>query len=185
MILRMRSSLAQGEHGPDSVVVFVTTSKALLEQVEAEVERQAALLSRGSIIREVLDKHAYGFLVSSIQEGVELVNAFAPEHLVLVTRDEEAVLNGIRTAGAIYAGSLSTVACGDFLAGPSHTLPTGGAGKSFSGLRADQFQRRTSVVRMDRNAVLNSAPYVAEFARVEGLDAHNHSIQVRAARVDR
>ncbi len=177
--------LAQGEHGPDSVVVFVTTSEALLEQVDAEVERQAALLSRGSIIREVLDKHAYGFLVSSIQEGVELVNAFAPEHLVLVTRDEEAVLNGIRTAGAIYAGSLSTVACGDFLAGPSHTLPTGGAGKSFSGLRADQFQRRTSVVRMDRNAVLNSAPYVAEFARVEGLDAHNHSIQVRAARVDR
>lgn len=106
--------LAQGEHGPDSVVVFVTTSEALLEQVDAEVERQAALLSRGSIIREVLDKHAYGFLVSSIQEGVELVNAFAPEHLVLVTRDEEAVLNGIRTAGAIYAGSLSTVACGDF-----------------------------------------------------------------------
>lgn len=153
--------------------------------MDAEVERQAALLSRGSIIREVLDKHAYGFLVSSIQEGVELVNAFAPEHLVLVTRDEEAVLNGIRTTGAIYAGSLSTVACGDFLAGPSHTLPTGGAGKSFSGLRADQFQRRTSVVRMNRDAVLNSAPYVAEFARVEGLDAHNHSIQVRAARVNR
>lgn len=68
---------------------------------------------------------------------------------------------------------------------PSHTLPTGGAGKSFSGLRADQFQRRTSVVRMNREAVLKSAPYVAEFARVEGLDAHNHSIQVRAARVDR
>ena len=177
--------LAQGEHGPDSVVVFVTTSEALLEQVEAEVERQAALLSRGSIIREVLDKHAYGFLVSSIQEGVDLVNAFAPEHLVLVTRDEDAVLDGIRTAGAIYAGALSTVACGDFLAGPSHTLPTGGAGKSFSGLRADQFQRRTSVVRMNRDAVLKSAPYVAEFARVEGLDAHNHSIQVRAARVDR
>ena len=114
------------------------------------MERQAALLSRGSIIREVLDKHAYGFLVSSIQEGVDLVNAFAPEHLVLVTRDEDAVLDGIRTAGAIYAGAFSTVACGDFLAGPSHTLPTGGAGKSFSGLRADQFQRRTSVVRMNR-----------------------------------
>ncbi len=173
--------LAQGEHGPDSVVVFVTTSEALLEQVEAEVERQAALLSRGSIIREVLDKHAYGFLVSSIQEGVDLVNAFAPEHLVLVTRDEDAVLDGIRTAGAIYAGAFSTVACGDFLAGPSHTLPTGGAGKSFSGLRADQFQRRTSVVRMNREAVLKSAPYVAEFARVEGLDAHNHSIQVNEA----
>lgn len=174
--------LAQGEHGPDSVVVFVTTSEQLLAQVEAQVERQAALLSRGVIIREVLDKHAYGFLVSSIEEGVELVNAFAPEHLVLVTADEDAVLAQIRTAGAIYAGQLSTVACGDFLAGPSHTLPTGGAGKSFSGLRADQFQRRTSVVRMDRDSVLKSAPYVAEFARVEGLDAHNHSIQVRAER---
>lgn len=174
--------LAQGEHGPDSVVVFVTTSEQLLAQVEAEVERQAALLSRGVIIREVLDKHAYGFLVSSIEEGVELVNAFAPEHLVLVTADEDAVLAQIRTAGAIYAGQLSTVACGDFLAGPSHTLPTGGAGKSFSGLRADQFQRRTSVVRMDRDSVLKSAPYVAEFARMEGLDAHNHSIQVRAER---
>lgn len=174
--------LAQGEHGPDSVVVFVTTSEQLLAQVEAQVERQAALLSRGVIIREVLDKHAYGFLVYSIEEGVELVNAFAPEHLVLVTADEDAVLAQIRTAGAIYAGQLSTVACGDFLAGPSHTLPTGGAGKSFSGLRADQFQRRTSVVRMDRDSVLKSAPYVAEFARVEGLDAHNHSIQVRAER---
>ena len=176
--------LAQGEHGPDSVVVFVTTSEELLERVEAEVERQAALLSRGAIIREVLDKHAYGFLVSSIQEGVDLVNAFAPEHLVLVTEDEESVLAAIRTAGAIYAGALSTVACGDFLAGPSHTLPTGGAGKSFSGLRADQFQRRTSVVRMNGDAVLRSAPYVAEFARVEGLDAHNHSLQVRALRVN-
>ena len=177
--------LAQGEHEPDSVVVFVTTSEELLERVEAEVERQAALLSRGAIIREVLDKHAYGFLVSSIQEGVDLVNAFAPEHLVLVTEDEDSVLAAIRTAGAIYAGALSTVACGDFLAGPSHTLPTGGAGKSFSGLRADQFQRRTSVVRMNGDAVLKSAPYVAEFARVEGLDAHNHSLQVRASRVNR
>lgn len=175
--------LAQGEHGPDSVVVFVTTSEELLAQVEAEVERQAALLSRGAIIREVLDKHAYGFLVSSIAEGVELVNAFAPEHLVLVAEDEDAVLKDIRTAGAIYAGALSTVACGDFLAGPSHTLPTGGAGKSFSGLRADQFQRRTSIVRMDRESVLKSAPYVAEFARVEGLDAHNQSMRIRADRV--
>ncbi len=176
--------LAQGEHGPDSVVVFVTTSEALLEKVEAEVERQAALLSRGAIIREVLDKHAYGFLVRDMAEGIALVNDFAPEHLVLVVKEEDAVLAQIRTAGAIYAGALSTVACGDFLAGPSHTLPTGGAGKSFSGLRADQFQRRTSIVRMNEQSVLKSAPYVAEFARVEGLDAHGRSIQIRAERLE-
>ncbi len=177
--------LAQAEHGPDSVVVFVTDSERLLEAVEAEVERQAALLSRGAIIRTVLDDHAYGFLVSDMHEGADLVNAFAPEHLVLVVENETEILDSIRTAGAIYVGSYSTVACGDFLAGPSHTLPTGGAGKSFSGLRADQFQRRTSIVRMTPESAVKSAPYVAEFARVEGLDAHGHSMEVRAIRVAR
>ncbi|MEG2585362.1 MAG: histidinol dehydrogenase, partial [Akkermansia sp.] len=177
--------LAQAEHGPDSVVVFVTDSEKLLGQVEHEVARQAALLSRGAIIRTVLDDHAYGFLTNDIDEGVELVNAFSPEHLVLVVKNEDVVLPCIRTAGAIYAGSFATVACGDFLAGPSHTLPTGGGGKSFSGLRADQFQRRTSIVRMTPESALKSAGYVAEFARVEGLDAHGHSMQVRAERANR
>ncbi|MEG0143530.1 MAG: histidinol dehydrogenase [Akkermansia sp.] len=177
--------LAQAEHGPDSVVVFVTDSEKLLSQVEHEVARQAALLSRGAIIRTVLDDHAYGFLTNDIDEGVELVNAFSPEHLVLVVKNEDVVLPCIRTAGAIYAGSFATVACGDFLAGPSHTLPTGGGGKSFSGLRADQFQRRTSIVRMTPESALKSAGYVAEFARVEGLDAHGHSMQVRAERANR
>lgn len=171
--------LAQAEHGPDSVVVFVTDSERLLEEVDQEVERQAATLSRGTIISQVLHDHAYGILVNEIADGIELVNNFAPEHLVLVTRDEDAALDQIRTAGAIYAGTYATVACGDFLAGPSHTLPTGGAGKSFSGLRADQFQRRTSIVRMNPASVEASAPYVAEFARIEGLDAHGNSINVR------
>lgn len=171
--------LAQGEHGTDSVVVFVTTSTTLLEKVQAEITRQAATLTRGAIIQAVLQEHAYGFLVDSLQEGVELVNAFAPEHLVLVATEQEAILPLIKTAGAIYVGAFSTVACGDFLAGPSHTLPTGGAGKSFSGLRADQFQRRTSIVRMDAQSAAASAPIVAEFARIEGLDAHAHSMSIR------
>ena len=174
--------LAQAEHGSDSVVVFVTDSEELLKQVETEVSRQAALLSRGSIIRTVLDEGAYGFLVETIEEGVELVNAFAPEHLVLVVKDEQRILDSVKTAGAIYAGAFSTVACGDFLAGPSHTLPTGGAGKSFSGLRADQFQRRTSIVRMTPESAIKSAGFVEEFAKVEGLDAHGSSMRLRAER---
>lgn len=174
--------LAQAEHGADSVVVFVTDSEELLRAVDEEVARQATLLSRGSIIRAVLDEHAYGFLVETLEEGVELVNAFAPEHLVLVVRNEKEILDSVRTAGAIYAGAFSTVACGDFLAGPSHTLPTGGAGKSFSGLRADQFQRRTSIVRMTPESALQSVRFVEEFARVEGLDAHGSSMALRARR---
>ncbi len=174
--------LAQAEHGPDSVIVFVTNSEQLLENVEHEISQQAAKLSRGAIVQAVLQNHAYGFLVESMDEGCDLVNEFAPEHLVLVARDEARLVNAVRTAGAIYAGTYATVACGDFLAGPSHTLPTGGAGKSFSGLRADQFQRRTSIVRMSPDSAIQSAPFVAEFARIEGLDAHGYSMEIRARR---
>ncbi|MBR5895319.1 MAG: histidinol dehydrogenase [Akkermansia sp.] len=173
--------LAQAEHGGDSVIAFVTTSEELLQQVEAEIARQAATLSRSSYLQQVLAENADCLLVSDLTTGADIVNNFAPEHLVLVVAPEreEEMLARIRTAGAIYAGTYATVACGDFLAGPSHTLPTGGSGKSFSGIRADQFQRRTSIVRMSREAAQRSLPHVQVFARVEGLDAHGRSLELR------
>lgn len=171
--------LAQAEHGGDSVIGFLTNSKALLNRVTRAIDRQAGTLSRGAIIREVLDKSSFALLVKDLDEAVEIANAFAPEHLSLIVEDEAKRLRQIRTAGAIYIGNLSPVAVGDFLAGPSHTLPTGGGGKSFSGLRADQFQRRTSIVRLDAKAVSKSLPHVLEFAKVEGLDAHGRSVAVR------
>lgn len=173
--------LAQAEHGGDSEIAFVTTSERLLEQVEEEINRQVTRLSRSQYLAEVLHNRANCFLVGSLECGARIVNDFAPEHLVLVVQPEreEEILRLIRTAGAIYAGTYSTVACGDFLAGPSHTLPTGGSGKSFSGIRADQFQRRTSIVRMNRAAAVASLPYVQVFSRVEGLDAHGESLRLR------
>jgi histidinol dehydrogenase len=114
-----------------------------------------------------------------MEQGMQLVNDFAPEHLSLIAEQEDEWLAKVRTAGAIYLGNHSPVAVGDFLAGPSHTLPTGGAGRSFSGLRADQFQRRTSIVKMNLAAVKKSLPIVEEFARVEGLDAHGRSVSIR------
>ncbi len=173
--------LAQAEHGGDSAIAFVTTSERLLADVAAEIARQAASLSRSAYLREVLEERTTCLLVGELERGADIVNAYAPEHLVLVVAPEreEDMLARIRTAGAIYAGTYSTVACGDFLAGPSHTLPTGGSGKSFSGIRADQFQRRTSIVRMSREAAEASLPYVQVFARVEGLDAHGRSLELR------
>ncbi len=171
--------LAQAEHGGDSMVGFVTDSKALLGKVERAIERQTEPLSRARIIREVLKSGTFLLHVKSLEEGIAIANAFAPEHLSLICADEKKTLARIRTAGAIYLGNLSPVAVGDFLAGPSHTLPTGGAGRSFSGLRADQFQRRTSIVKLDRKAVQASLPVVAEFARIEGLDAHGRSTAIR------
>ncbi|MBK1854220.1 histidinol dehydrogenase [Verrucomicrobiaceae bacterium 5K15] len=171
--------LAQAEHGGDSVIGFATNSKALLNKVEKELEKQAAELSREKYLREVLKNGTFCLLTKSIEEAVEICNAFAPEHLSLVVENEDCWLDQIRTAGAIYVGPLAAVAVGDFLAGPSHTLPTGGSGKSFSGLRADQFQRRASIVRMDQQALQKSLPAVETFSRVEGLDAHGRSVSIR------
>ena len=171
--------LAQAEHGGDSVVGFATNSKQLLTQVEKEIQKQASTLSREKYLRDVLKKGTFCLLTKNLQEAVDICNAFAPEHLSLVVENEDKWLGEIRTAGAIYVGPLAAVAVGDFLAGPSHTLPTGGSGKSFSGLRADQFQRRASIVRMDKKAVQKSLPTVETFARIEGLDAHGRSVSIR------
>lgn len=171
--------LAQAEHGGDSIVGFLTDSKSLLSKVIKAVDRQSRLLSRSAIIDEVLHKGTFLYHVKSLEQGMQLVNDFAPEHLSLIVEDEERWLDQVRSAGAIYLGNASPVAVGDFLAGPSHTLPTGGAGRSFSGLRADQFQRRTSIVKMDLEAVKKSVPYTNEFARIEGLDAHGRSVSIR------
>ena len=171
--------LAQAEHGGDSVIGFATDSKKLLGQVQKEIEKQATTLNREKYLREVLKKGTFCLLTKSMEEAIDICNAFAPEHLSLVVEDEEKWLDQVRTAGAIYVGALSAVAVGDFVAGPSHTLPTGGSGKSFSGLRADQFQRRASIVRMDQEALQKSLPAVETFSRVEGLDAHGRSVSIR------
>ena len=171
--------LAQAEHGHNSMVVFATDSPELLAAVEKEVTAQAAKLSRGTHIQEVLDTSTYLLLVESIDAAVDLCNGFAPEHASVVTRQDDAVAARLRTAGAIFLGGYSPVSGGDFVAGPSHELPTGGAGKSFPGLTVDQFQRRTSLVRFDADSLRASLPVIQTFASVEGLDAHGRSAAIR------
>ena len=171
--------LAQAEHGKDSGVAFITDDETLLNSVLNEVEIQGAKLSRQAMIRSVLEKECVLILVANLEEGVEIVNNYAPEHLSLVTDREHDILPLIRTAGAIFLGNYSPVAVGDFLAGPSHTLPTGGAGKSFPGLTVDMFQRRTSIVRLSKEAIALSEPIVRVFSEIEGLDAHGASASVR------
>jgi histidinol dehydrogenase len=172
--------LAQAEHGKDSGAGFLTDDAALLEAVLKEVETQGAKLSRQDMVRSVLDKECFLMLVPTLEEGAEIVNNYAPEHLSLITEREQDILPLIRTAGAIFLGNYSPVAVGDFLAGPSHTLPTGGAGKSFPGLTVDMFQRRTSMVRLSKEACAKSEPVVRIFSEIEGLDAHGNSVTVRS-----
>ena len=171
--------LAQAEHGGDSIVGLITDSEKLLDQVEAELLEQSKELSRDEPVEAVMKKNCYLVHVKNLDQGIEMVNSFAPEHLSLVTRKEKTVLPKIHTAGAIFIGNYSPVAVGDFLAGLSHTLPTGGAGASFSGLTVDQFQRRTSVIRLDEAAMKKSAPIVKKFAEIEGLDGHGKACAMR------
>ncbi len=171
--------LAQAEHGGDSIAGFLTDSAKLLSAVRSAVETQVRTLSRQSPLKKVLKKGCFLVHVKSMEQGVQLVNDFAPEHLSFICRREARLLPKIRTAGAIFLGNHSPVAVGDFLAGPSHTLPTGGAGKSFPGLMADMFQRRTSIVKLSPQAMKKSAGFVEKFAEVEGLDAHGRSASIR------
>lgn len=171
--------LAQAEHGKNSSILFVTNSAQLLKRVENEIATQLASLSRQEHLAPVLEKDCALILVKTIKEGIAVANDFAPEHISIVAKGDAKIAAAIHTSGAIFLGGHSPVAAGDFVAGPSHTLPTGGAGRSFPGLTADMFQRRTSIVRLDAKSLKKSVPIIEKFSEIEGLDAHGRSAFIR------
>lgn len=170
--------LAQSEHGHGSIAILITDSEVLLQAVEAELNQQIRLSGRPRELALAL-KNATLVLVEDLDAAVTLANQFSAEHVSIATRSPGAIALQLRTAGAVFLGGLSPVAAGDFLAGPSHELPTGGAGKSFAGLTADQFQRRTSVVMYDKPSLQASLPILETFSKIEGLDAHGRSAAIR------
>lgn len=173
--------LAQAEHGKGSQILFVTNSVKLLAKVEREIAAQLRTLRRREHLAEVLEHGATLVLVKTLHMAVDIANAFAPEHISLVTRQDAMIASQIRHSGAIFVGGYSPVAAGDFVAGPSHTLPTGGAGKSFAGLSVDMFQRRTSTVQFDAKSLRKSVAMISQFSAMEGLDAHGRSATIRFA----
>lgn len=178
--------LAQAEHGSGSERIWlVTPSAALIKDVEREIARQLPALARRDFITKILETGAWGIVVRDLKQGVAVVNALAPEHCEVHTRQALALSMGIVTAGAIFLGGWSPTVLGDYVAGPSHTLPTGGAGRSFAGLTVDQFQRRTSLVEYDRAALAKAIGGVRAFAGMEGLDAHGASAEVRLSKTAR
>src|SRR5262245_8223639 len=175
--------LAQAEHGSgDERVWLVTPSLQLISAVEKEIARQLPSLSRRALIKRALDKNGWLIQVKSIDQAIALVNQLAPEHCELMVRKPGPIAKKIVGAGAIFIGPFSPTVLGDYVAGPSHTLPTGGAGMSFAGLTVDQFQRRTSVVEYDRVSLQRALKAVNRFAKMEGLEAPGRSAQIRFER---
>jgi histidinol dehydrogenase len=172
--------LAQAEHGSGHERVWlVTPSLKLLKAVEKEVARQLPKLPRNEFATKALEANSWLIHVKSLAQGVALTNQLAPEHCEIMTRGAAKVSSGVVTAGAIFLGDWSPTVLGDYVAGPSHVLPTGGAGASFAGLTVEQFQRRTSVVEYNRASLKKALPALKQFAEMEGLGAHGKSAEVR------
>ncbi|HXC99304.1 MAG TPA: histidinol dehydrogenase [Verrucomicrobiae bacterium] len=172
--------LAQAEHGSGHERVWlVTTSRTVSRAVEKEIARQLPALSHADEAKRALDQKGWLIQVKTLDDAIKLANRLAPEHCEVMTRNARKVAGKILTAGAIFIGPWSPTVMGDYVAGPSHTLPTGGAGVSFAGLTVDQFQRRTSVVEYNRAALKRSLTAVQKFAEIEGLDAHGKSAEIR------
>lgn len=175
--------LAQAEHGSgEERVWLVTTSQRVLDATPGEIERQKATLPRSELTERVLAKGAVFIQAKNLAQAVAITNRFAPEHLEIMMKNAGKVAAKITTAGAIFLGAWTPTVLGDYVAGPSHTLPTGGAGAAFAGLTVDQFMRRTSLIEYTPGALKKSLATIEAFARVEGLDAHAKSAGIRLER---
>lgn len=171
--------LAQAEHGHNGRVWLVTPSAKFLKAVEKEIDRQLPKQVRRDTIKTTLDHNGWLIQVATLEDGVALANQLAPEHCEVMIRNARKVSEGLLTAGAIFLGPWSPTVLGDYVAGPSHTLPTGGTGASFAGLTVDQFQRRTSLVEYNKASLKKALKAVQKFAEIESLDAHGRSATIR------
>ena len=171
--------LAQAEHDPNSAAVLVTTSEWIAENVLEAIERKIEKISRRSIILSSLSKYGKIIVAEDIEDAIEFVNDYAPEHLEIVTNSPKSLIKKIKNAGAIFLGPYSSVACGDFATGPNHILPTGGASRWRSGLSVLDFVRLPSVQELTKKGLRSICETVEKLAEAEGLPAHAQSVRER------
>jgi histidinol dehydrogenase len=171
--------LAQAEHDREASAICVTTSMSFAREVSREVERQVRLLDRRETARSSIDSFGAIFVVDSLEDGCELVNRVAPEHLELMTVDDERAAEMIENAGAIFFGAWSSEPVGDYIAGPNHVLPTAGTARFSSPLGVYDFLKRQSIIRYGREALEKHAEAIAAMADAEGLTAHKRAVLIR------
>jgi histidinol dehydrogenase len=170
--------LAQAEHDPGSAIL-ATPSRILAEQVLVEVERQVQLLERRDAISAALLSYSACVITRDLDEACSLANEFATEHLQIITRDDSRCLRLIRHAGAIFIGAQTPVPVGDYYAGPSHVLPTGGTARQFGPLSCNDFLKATSLLHYDAASLAEDGPRIVDFASREGLTAHAAAVKSR------
>lgn len=170
--------LSQAEHGVDSQAILITTSEDIIDKVKNEVEKQLAVLPRKEITEKSLS-HSKLILVNSIDEAIEMSNEYAPEHLIIETKDYMQVAERIVNAGSVFLGPYTPESAGDYASGTNHTLPTNGYAKAYSGVNLDSFMRKITFQEITREGIMNIGPTIETMAANEFLDAHKNAVSVR------
>ena len=172
--------LSQAEHGPDSQVVLVSTSEVVIAKTLACMKAQSELLNRKSVAAAAIE-NSKAILVETIRDGVDLLNDYAPEHLIIATKNAEEVAEEILNAGSVFIGNLSCESAGDYASGTNHTLPTGGAARAYSGVSVASFTKTITFQRLTAGGISNLGPTIEAMAAAEGLDAHRNAVAIRRA----
>ena len=172
--------LSQAEHGVDSQVVLITTSEKLLHEVEYEVQHQLARLPRWQMAEKSLANSKL-ILVKDMEEAIAMTNEYAPEHLIIETKDYMELAEKVVNAGSVFLGSYTPESAGDYASGTNHTLPTNGYAKAYSGVSLDSFIRKITFQEINREGIQNIGPAIEVMAANEQLDAHKNAVSVRLA----
>ncbi|MRG46090.1 histidinol dehydrogenase [Chitinophaga sp. SYP-B3965] len=170
--------LSQAEHGADSQVLLVTTSEKVILEVEKEVALQLALLPRKDLAAKALDNSKL-ILVKDRDEAMDMLNDYAPEHLIMACENDEALATRVINAGSVFLGNYSPESAGDYASGTNHTLPTNGYATAYSGVSVDSFVKKITFQRLSREGLTALAPAIEAMAAAEGLDAHKNAVSIR------
>jgi histidinol dehydrogenase len=171
--------IAQAEHDPQASAILITTSPKLAEDVDSEIKKQLAQLERQAVAAEAIKSRGMIVIVNNLDEAMELVNLYAPEHVSLMLRNAASHVQKIRYAGCVFVGSGSPVALGDYVAGPSHVLPTGGSARFSSPLGVEDFLKVTNIIAIDAAAGKELGQAAITIAEAEGLEGHARAIRIR------
>jgi histidinol dehydrogenase len=170
--------LSQAEHGPDSQVILVSDSQNVIKEVMGEVDIQLERLPRRDTAKAALE-NSRAILVRTITEGVELLNDYAAEHLILAVRDAEDVAKTVANAGSVFIGNYSCESAGDYASGTNHTLPTNGASRAYSGVSTSSFMKTITYQRLSEEGIRGLGPVIETMAAAEGLEAHRNAVAIR------
>lgn len=170
--------LSQAEHGPDSQVILVSTSEKMIRETLDEVDRQIETLPRRATAHAALE-NSKAILVETIEDGVELLNEYAPEHLIIATDNADHVAEMIVNAGSVFIGNYSCESAGDYASGTNHTLPTNGAARAYSGISVASYLKTITFQKLSENGIRNLGPLIETMAAAEGLDAHKRAVSIR------